>query len=107
MEMVPTLVQTARRGKMSRSGHPLTGKKDMGRKSSAKANTPPSAPPPSKPRAKAPAIVAGLIVVAVAVGVLTFLGDSTSSQQQAASTAPQFPDRGPIPADLKPHPQEN
>ena len=80
----------------------------MGRKSSAKANTPPSAPPPDKPRAKAPAIVAGLIVVALAVGVLTFLGDSTPSEQQAAaSAASQFPDRGPIPADLKPHPQEN
>jgi hypothetical protein len=79
----------------------------MGRKSSAKANTPPSAPPPDKPRAKAPAIVAGLIVVALAVGVLTFLGDSPSEQQASASAASQFPDRGPIPADLKPHPQEN
>ena len=80
----------------------------MGRKSSAKSTTPPSTPPPDKPRAKAPAIVAGLIVIAVAVGVLTFLGESAPSEQQAAaSTGPQFPDRGPIPTDLKPHPQEN
>ena len=43
-------------------------------------------------------IVAGLIVVALAVGVLTFLGNSTPSEQQAAaSAASQFPDRGPIP----------
>src|SRR5688572_11426256 len=80
----------------------------MGRKSSAKAVTPPGTPPPGKPRAKAPSIVAGLIVVALAVGVLTFLSDSAPSEQQAAaSAAPQFPDRGPIPTDLKPHPQEN
>jgi hypothetical protein len=79
----------------------------MGRKSSAKANMPPSTPPRDKPRAKAPAIVAGLIVIALAVGVLTFLGDSASEQQAAASSGPQFPDRGPIPTDLKPHPQEN
>jgi hypothetical protein len=48
-----------------------------------------------------------LIVIAVAVGVLAFLGDSAPSEQAAASAGPQFPDRGPIPTDLKPHPQEN
>ena len=80
----------------------------MGRKSSAKVTTPPSTPPPDKPRAKAPVMVAGLSVVALAVGLFTFFTDSAPAEQQAAaSAASQFPDRGPIPADLKPHPQKN
>jgi len=81
----------------------------MGKRSSAKAKLPTSAPPPGHPRAKAPVVVAGLIVVGLAVGVLTYLSDSTPSEAEQAgtSTALQFPARPPVPADLKPHPQEN
>ena len=81
----------------------------MGRKSSAKATSPAGAPPPDQPRAKAPLIVAGLIVLALAVGVFTYLSNSTPSEaeQAGASAALQVPDRGPTPTDLKPHPQEN
>jgi len=80
----------------------------MGRKSSAKAKPPTSAPPPGHPRAKAPLAITGLVVIALAVGVLTYLRDSTPSEaQQAGTSAPlQVPDR-PVPTDLKPHPQEN
>ena len=79
----------------------------MGKKSSAKTGSPLGTTPPSEPRGKSPAIAAGLIVVALGVGVWTFLGDAAPAEQAAASAAAQFPDRGPIPADLKPHPQEN
>jgi len=77
----------------------------MGRKSSAKAKSPAGAPPPEQPRSKAPMMVAGLIVVALAVGVLTYLNDATPSEAEQAAL--QIPDRGPTPTDLKPHPQEN
>ena len=51
-------------------------------------------------------MVVGLIVLALVVGALTyFTGPSPAEQQQAAAS--QIPDRGPIAADLKPHPQEN
>ena len=93
----------------------------MGRKSAAKAKSPTGAPahrsslaseggpPPGQPRAKAPVIVAGLIVIALAAGVFTYLRDSTPSEaeQAGASAAPQLPDQRPTPTDLKPHPQEN
>src|SRR6202162_5910264 len=78
----------------------------MGRKSSAKAKAPTGAPPPDQPRAKAPVVIAGLIVVALAVGVFTYLNNATSSEA-GTSAALQIPDRGPTPTDLKPHPQEN
>ena len=82
----------------------------MGRKSSAKGSNQASAPPPDQPRTKAPVVVAGLIAVALVVGVFTYLSDSApggAEAQAPAATASQFPDRGPIPTDLKPHPQEN
>ena len=51
-------------------------------------------------------MVAGLIVLALVAGALTyFSGSSAVEEQQAAAF--QAPDRGPIPSDLKPHPQEN
>jgi hypothetical protein len=53
-----------------------------------------------------PAVVGGLLVVALVAGGLTYLSDSSPSEAEQQSAAP-FPDRGPIPADLKPHPQEN
>jgi hypothetical protein len=78
----------------------------MGRKSSAKANPPTNTPPPSQPRSKAPAVVTGLIVLALIAGAFTyFTGPSPAVEQETAAS--QIPDRGPIPADLKPHPQEN
>jgi len=81
----------------------------MGRKSSAKAKPPTGAPPTGDaPRAKGPVVIAGVMVIALAVGVVTYLSDSTPSEAQPAATsaALQVPDR-PIPTDLKPHPQEN
>jgi hypothetical protein len=77
----------------------------MGRKSSAKGKTTTSEPPPDHPRSKAPMIVAGLVVIAVAVGLLTYQRDSTPTAAEQA--AAQIPDRGPTPTNLKPHPQEN
>ena len=80
----------------------------MGRKSSAKAKSPAGAPPPDQPRAKGPLMVAGLLVVALAVGVFTYLNNATPSEAETAgSAALQIPDRGPTPTDLKPHAQEN
>jgi hypothetical protein len=81
----------------------------MGRKSSAKANTTPTAPPPERPRSKAPAIAGGLVLLAIAVGVFTYLrdGSSADAQQDPASAAAQIPQRPPVAADLKPHPQAN
>jgi hypothetical protein len=79
----------------------------MGRKSSAKGTPPPSPPQPGGSGISAPVIVAALVVVALAAGAFTFLSGPAPADQQAAVTAPQVPDRGPIPADLKPHPQEN
>lgn len=81
----------------------------MGKKSSAKAKSPGGAPPTDQPRAKTPIVVAGLIVVALAVGAFTYLNDATPSgaEQKGTSAARQIPDRGPIPTDLKPHPQDN
>ena len=81
----------------------------MGRKSSAKAKSPTGAPPPDQPRGKGPIIVAGLVVVALAVGVFTYLGNSTPSEaeQVGTSAALQVPEPRPTPTDLKPHPQEN
>ena len=80
----------------------------MGKKSSGKATPPTSAPPPDRPRAKAPVAFAGLIVVALAVGVVMYLSDPTPSEAEQAGTsaALQVPDR-PVPTDLKPHLQEN
>jgi uncharacterized protein with PCYCGC motif len=79
----------------------------MGRKSSAKAKPPTSAPPPGDtPRPKTPIVVAGLLMIALVVGVVTYLSDSTPSEAQQTASALQVPDR-PIPTDLKPHPQEN
>ena len=80
----------------------------MGRKSSAKAKPTAAAPPPDEPRAKAPVVLAGLVVIALAVGVFTYLSNSTPSEAEQAGTsaALQVPDR-PTPTDLKPHPQEN
>jgi Protein of unknown function with PCYCGC motif len=80
----------------------------MGRKSSAKAKPPAGAPPPDEPRTKAPVVVAGLVVIALVVGVFTYLSNSTPSEaeQAATSAALQVPAR-PTPTDLKPHPQEN
>jgi hypothetical protein len=77
----------------------------MGRKSSAKSNPPSQTPPPAKPRSKAPVVVAGLIVLALAAGAVTYFSGPSVDQQSAAAS--QIPDRGPIAADLKPHPQEN
>ena len=80
----------------------------MGRKSSAKAKPPAGAPPPDEPRTKAPVVVAGLVVIALVVGVFTYLSNSTPSEAEQAGTsaALQVPVR-PTPTDLKPHPQEN
>ena len=80
----------------------------MGRKSSAKGKAPAGAPPPDEPRTKAPVVIAGLVVIALAVGVFTYLSNSTPSEAEQAGTsaALQVPER-PTPADLKPHPQEN
>jgi hypothetical protein len=79
----------------------------MGKKSSAKANTPPAAPPPERPRSKAPAIAAGLVLVALAVGVFTYMRDGSpaDAQQNPAAADAQIPQRPPVPADLKAHPQ--
>jgi hypothetical protein len=77
----------------------------MGRKSSAKAMNQGSAPPPEPPRSKTPVIAAALVIVALVAGGFALLSDSPS--QQEASAAPQVPDRGPTPTDLKPHFQEN
>ena len=80
----------------------------MGRKSSAKTTSPAGAPPPDQSRAKAPVIVAGLVVVALAVGVFTYLSYSTPSEaEQAGTSALQVPDQRPTPTDLKPRPQEH
>jgi hypothetical protein len=79
----------------------------MGRKSSAKAKSPAGAPPPDQPRAKSPVVVATLVVIALAVGVFTYLNNATRSEAEQTSAALQIPDRGPTPTDLKPHPQEN
>jgi hypothetical protein len=76
----------------------------MGRKSSAKNNASTGTPPPDQPRSKAPLIAAGLIMLAVAVGAVTYFTDTAAEQQAAVS---QAPDRGPIAGDLKAHPQEN
>jgi hypothetical protein len=53
--------------------------------------------------------VAGLIAVALAVGVFTYLSNSSPSEaeQVGTSAALQVPDPRPTPTDLKPHPQEN
>jgi hypothetical protein len=45
--------------------------------------------------------------VALVVSVFAFLSDSPAVEEQSAAATTQFPDRGPIPTDLKPHPQEN
>ena len=80
----------------------------MGRKSSAKAKPPTGAPPPDQPRTKTPMLVGGVMLLALVVGVFTYLNTSTPSEAQQAGTsaALQIPDR-PIPTDLKPHPQAN
>jgi hypothetical protein len=80
----------------------------MGKKSSAKASTPPNAPPPDRPRAKAPVVVAGLILVALAVGAFTYMREAASPDAaQPDAAAAQVPQRPPLPADLKAHPQTN
>jgi uncharacterized protein with PCYCGC motif len=78
----------------------------MGRKSSAKAKSPAGTPPSDQQRSKTPVLVAGLIVVALGVGLVTYLNKS-EADQAATAAAFQVPDRGPTPTDLKPHPQEN
>ena len=77
----------------------------MGRKSSAKANKEASTPPPDQPRSKTPLMAITLVIVALVAGGLALWSDSTPTEAEQA--AAQFPDRGPIPADLKPHPQAN
>jgi hypothetical protein len=79
----------------------------MGRKSSSKIKPPAGTPPEDPSRTKMPVIVAGVIVVALAVGMFTYFSSTPSSEAQQATAAAQVPDRGPTPADLKPHPQEN
>jgi Protein of unknown function with PCYCGC motif len=78
---------------------------DMGRKSSAKANKEASTPPPDQPRSKTPLMAITLVIVALVAGGLALWSDSTPTEAEQA--AAQFPDRGPIPADLKPHTQAN
>ena len=80
----------------------------MGRKPSAKVDNSTSVPPPVRLRTKAPVMALGLIVLALIIGIFAYFNDAAPADaQQAASSAPPFPDRGPIAADLKPHLQEN
>jgi hypothetical protein len=80
----------------------------MGRKSSSKANRGDAPATAAPPRSKTPIVVAGALIAAFAIGGLTYFGSSPAVEQDAAAAAAaQFPDRGPIPADLKAHPQEN
>ena len=74
----------------------------MGRKSSAKANAP-TQTPPDEPRSKAPVMVAGLIVAGPCRRRLYVSHRPSPAEEQQASLS----DRGPVPTDLKPHPQEN
>lgn len=76
----------------------------MGRKSSAKGNTPTQTPADAS-GSKVPVVAAVLIGLALVAGAVTyFAGPSPAAEQQAAAS--QIPDRGPLAADLKPHPQE-
>jgi hypothetical protein len=77
----------------------------MGRKSSAKANKEGNTPPAEPPRSKAPLMAVTLVAVALVGGGLALWSDSTTTEAEQAAS--QFPDRGPIPSDLKPHPQAN
>jgi hypothetical protein len=79
----------------------------MGRKSSAKANNQGGTRPPEPSRSKTPVVAATLVGVAVLAGAFALMSDSPSEAEQQAAAAAQIPDRGPIPSDLKPHPQEN
>jgi uncharacterized protein with PCYCGC motif len=76
----------------------------MGRKSSAKASKEATTPPPDQPRSRTPLMAVMLVIVALGAAGLALWSDSTPTEAEQAA---QFPDRGPIPADLKPHPQAN
>ena len=83
------------------------GKMNYGKKIIRQRESPTSEPPPGQPRSKAPIVAAGLILIALAVGVFTYLSDSASSRPiKADRSSVKVPDR-PIPANLKPHLQEN
>lgn len=76
----------------------------MGRKSSAKAANQ-GAPPPPPPRSNTPVVLTSVIVVGLLIGGVAYFAPSPVEEETAA--AAQTSSRGPIPTDLKPHPQEN
>ena len=80
----------------------------MGKKSSTKGHTPPATPPPDAERSRTPLVVAGLVVVALAAGVLTYLRTDSAASAVAQQTTSTPPQPASIPAEeLKAHPQSN
>ena len=76
----------------------------MGRKSSSKARAlpPGEAPDPKRPF---PALLVGAVAaLAVIIGGFVYWQQRETPAQDAAAQVPQY---APLPADLKPHPQEN
>ena len=73
----------------------------MGRKSSAKTQMPPPAAREPK-RLSLPALIAVLAAIAAAIGGAVYWQQRNAASQEAALT----PTYAPLPADLKPHPQE-
>jgi len=75
----------------------------MGRKSSSKSQTPPAAPPSQVKRGFSP-LLGAAFVAAVAIGGGFFYWRQQSVP--APDAAAQAAQHAPVPADLKPHPQE-
>jgi Protein of unknown function with PCYCGC motif len=79
----------------------------MGRKSSAKRQSSSAGAPPEQPaRSLTPLLIGGVIVAALAVGVLTFRSRNATADQAAAAAARPAA-AVPAAAKLGPHPQEN
>ena len=80
----------------------------MGRKSSAKGNTPPPVTPAAQKRSPW-LLIGGVVVLALAAGAAFYGRSGPSSDGQSASNAtdPGIPQRPPVEADLKAHPQAN
>jgi hypothetical protein len=77
----------------------------MGRKSSAKANTPPPAAS-AAPKRSPFLLIAGFVALALAAGVVIYVRSGASADGPTASAAADgVPQRAPLAADLKPHPQ--
>jgi hypothetical protein len=80
----------------------------MGKKSSSKSQLP-APPPPAEPKRRSGALIGAVVVVVAALGLMLYMRESgpVVEPSTAAAAAQPAAAPAPVPADLKPHLQQN